>query len=230
MITERSFQDKSNQNFQVIFKERKKFLDSMCIKYKDKKHLNTKVPVKAYSSKTISDSVTEHYYANDGRLNQKVLPRSHLLDHKRKIMYCWNFKVAASFWMWIFTKIHTGKEPPVGKPTWPIQYKMSPKSLSSFHQAVSSYQNILLVRHPMVRLVSAYRDRVEGLKFPFRFFEKVASALHLTRVDTKLNYSLKRGIKGKVVSFNYTKPIAVPTWPEFVRYILSTERSRDVSI
>ena len=58
----------------------------------------------------------------------------------------------------------------------------------------------------------------------------MAGALHLKRVDTSLEYSVKRrNKKGEMYMFNYTKPVAVPTWPEFVRYLLQTQRSQDVS-
>ena len=131
----------------------------------------------------------------------------------------------------MFTKIDRGEDPPAGKPTYNIQYRMSPKSLSSYHRAVATYQNILLVRHPIERILSAYRDRVAGLKASFEFYKKVAGALHLRRVDTSLEYSVRRkNKKGERYLFNYTKPVAVPTWPEFVRYLLKTKRSQDVSI
>ena len=83
----------------------------------------------------------EYYSAKDKRLNQKVVLTSHLLDNRRKVMYCWNHKVASSFWMWMFTKIDRGEDPPAGKPTYNIQYRMSPKSLSSCHKhpTITSY-------------------------------------------------------------------------------------------
>ena len=172
----------------------------------------------------------EYYFARDKRLNQKVLMTSHLMDAKRKVMYCWNHKVASSFWMWIFTKIDRGEDPPAGQPTYNIQYRMSPKSPSSYQSAVSNYVNILLVRHPLERILSAYRDRIAGLKGSYDLYKKMAGALHLRRVDTSLEYSVKRkNKKGKMSMFNYTKPVAVPTWPEFVRYLLKTQRSQDVS-
>ena len=172
----------------------------------------------------------EYYHAKDKRLNQKVLMSSHLLDTTRKVMYCWNHKVASSSWMWMFTKIGTGKDPPPGKPTYKIQYQMSPKTLSAYHTAVSSYQNILLVRHPVERVLSAYRDRVAGLKGSYQLYKKIGSTLHLRRVDTRLEYSVKRKKKdGSEYWSNYTKDISVPTWPEFVRYLLRTHRDQDVS-
>ena len=70
----------------------------------------------------------------------------------------------------------------------------------------------------MVRLVSAYRDRVAGLKAPARLYRKVAAALNLSRVDAVLPYNAPAG-----------RPVAVPSWPEFIRFLLATDRSDYVS-
>ena len=114
----------------------------------------------------------------------------------------------------MFTKIETGKEPPAGKPTYMIQYRMSPKTVSKFQKAVSTYDSILLVRHPFVRLISAYRDRVAGLKASAWLYHKITKTLHLHRKDRNIN---KRG-----------HSFIVPSWPEFVRYLLATKTAEDV--
>ena len=147
-------------------------------------------------------SPKDYYVSNDSRLTQKPVLTSHLLDHDRKILYCWNHKVASSFWMWMFTKIKTGKEPPAGKPTYMIQYHMSPTTVSSFKRAVSHYESIILVRHPFVRLISAYRDRVAGLKASSWLYYKIARTLNLHRKDRKiiLVTASDTVIKGKVWS------------------------------
>ena len=154
------------------------------------------------------------YLASDQRLNQKVRMLSHLLDNSRKVMYCWNHKVASSSWMWMFTKIRTGRELPPGEPTYRIQYHMSPRNISSYYSAVTSYNNILLVRHPFERLLSAYRDRVAGGKTKYRVYKNMEKILGLKRVDTVL----KAG------------PVAIPTWPEFVKYLIRTSQNQDVSM
>ena len=115
----------------------------------------------------------------------------------------------------MFTKIETGKEPPAGKPTYTIQYRMSPQTVSKFLKAVSTYDSILLVRHPCIRLISAYRDRVEGLKASAWLYHKIAKTIHLHRKDRKIN---KRG-----------KRVLAPPWSEFVRYLLATKTAEDVS-
>ena len=78
------------------------------------------------------------------------------------------------------------------------------------------------MRHPIERLLSAYRDRVAGLKVSYGFYSRLAKALKLTRTDATL---LKKNAAGKVTK----RRVAVPTWPEFVTFILKTNARQDVS-
>ena len=80
------------------------------------------------------------------------------------------------------------------------------------------------MRHPIERLLSAYRDRIAGLKFSFTFYQKVAATLGLKRKDAWLP-AAKKGKKRR----SARKKVAVPTWPEFVSYILQTRPDSDVS-
>ena len=230
--------DERGKSIKETFKIRQKHLNKVCHEYKDIKHSKRFTPMRMSSQRKTEKNrrqkldhprqinhrqarkhpiltMKDYYVSNDSRLTQKPVLTSHLLDNDRKILYCWNHKVASSFWMWMFTKIETGKEPPAGKPTYTIQYRMSPQTVSKFRKAVSTYDSILLVRHPFIRLISAYRDRVEGLKASSWLYHKITKTLHLHRKDRKIN---KRG-----------KVVFVPSWSEFVRYLLATKTAEDVS-
>ena len=78
------------------------------------------------------------------------------------------------------------------------------------------------MRHPIERLLSAYRDRVAGLKISYDFYARLAKALKLTRTDTILPGKKKGAATGA------GKRIAVPTWPEFVSFILQTDTRHNV--
>ena len=185
----------------------------------------------AQSFEDPSSSSGEFFSSTDPRFNQKVKLKSFLINEKRKTMYCWNRKVASSFWTWTISKASGARnDTPFTKP-YKISSKMSPRSLSSYHTAVSSYQNIILVRHPMARLISAYRDRVAGLKGSYTFYRTVAKFLQITRKDKKVQYSTHKALPGsnKTIPVTYWKKIFVPTWPEFVKYLLKTNTCEDVS-
>ena len=52
---------------------------------------------------------------------------------------------------------------------------MSPRTVTEWRQGVADSARVVLVRHPMVRLVSAYRDRVEGMKAAHRVYTHMAA-------------------------------------------------------
>ena len=86
------------------------------------------------------------------------------------------------------------------------------------------------MRHPIERLVSAYRDRIAGLKASYAQYAAMARTLKLKRRDAVLEvrYKPRRGKKGakEVVT---RRPISVPTWPEFVKFLLVLPTVKDVS-
>ena len=129
-------------------------------------------------------------------------------------------KAASSAWMWLFTLLERGSPPTPGKPTYSVQHRMSPRTLAEWRVA-ASYSSVLLVRHPLERLVSAYRDRVAALRAPLSLYKKVALLLHLHRVDARLRVRVRprRGKTGPVIT---SRAVAVPSWPEFVQFLLLT--------
>jgi len=158
------------------------------------------------------ESDQKRYEAGDKRLSQSLKKDSFLVDHKRRLIYCWNHKVASSFWMWLFTKLGTGKGPEVvnGQPgqVYKIKWQMAPRSDGELLQAAKDYTSILLVRPPLARLISAYRDRVAGNKLKSQFYTNVARVLGLEWDDSE-------------------GPYWEVTWPQFVAYLLKTSPEKD---
>ena len=91
------------------------------------------------------------------------------------------------------------------------------------------------VRHPIERLLSAYRDRIAGLKASYKQYTAMAWILHLKRKDAviEVKYNTKRKVKRKgfvTKEIVHKRDVAVPSWPEFVNYILHTSYTNDVNI
>ena len=148
--------------------------------------------------------------------------------------------------------LQEGKEPDPSKRPYVVQYSMKPKSAKKYLNVVQSYSNIILgentfsrvetsqnlfsllsVRHPIERLLSAYRDRIAGLKSSYKQYTTMARVLHLKRKDAviEVKYKTKRKVQGKgFVSREivHKRDVTVPTWPEFVNYILHTSDRYDV--
>ena len=113
---------------------------------------------------------------------------------------------------------------------WTLQNQMSPKSLEEFKEDVQEFRSVIVVRHPMVRLVSAYRDRIEGMKAAARIYQRIAKVLKLERVDGYLKRKITKEVSGQRKVERYVKVgVAVPTWTEFVRYLLSVDKLSYVS-
>ena len=113
---------------------------------------------------------------------------------------------------------------------WTLQNQMSPKSLEEFKEDVQEFRSVIVVRHPMVRLVSAYRDRIEGMKAAARIYQRIAKVLKLERVDGYLKRKITKEVSGERKVERYVKVgVAVPTWTEFVRYLLSVDKLSYVS-
>ena len=113
---------------------------------------------------------------------------------------------------------------------WTLQNQMSPKSLEEFKEDVQEFRSVIVVRHPMVRLVSAYRDRIEGMKATARIYQRIAKVLKLERVDGYMKRKITKEVSGERKVERYVKVgVAVPTWTEFVRYLLSVDKLSYVS-
>ena len=57
---------------------------------------------------------------------------------------------------------------------------MAPKSSKEFEHISKSFFNFILVRHPFKRLISAYKDRIEGCKMKAEWYN---SGMFLTSVE-----------------------------------------------
>ena len=73
----------------------------------------------------------------------------------------------------MYKSSNNGEELELGIQPWTLQNKMSPRTLLEWRMAVDTYTGIIVVRHPFIRLVSAYRDRIEGLKAAHRMYNNI---------------------------------------------------------
>ena len=82
----------------------------------------------------------------------------------------------------------------------------------------------------MVRLVSAYRDRIEGMKAAARIYHRIAKVLKLERIDGYLRRQVRKEVEGERKVERYSKVgVAVPSWAEFIRYLVTVDKLSYVS-
>ena len=140
--------------------------------------------------------------------------------------------MASSFLMSVLYKASmNGSDLPANVQPWTLQNQMSPRTLEEFRTDVRDLNNkLMLVRHPMVRLVSAYRDRIEGMKAAARIYQRIAKVLKLERIDGYLRRKVLKGAEGERKVERYSKVgVAVPSWSEFIRYLVTVDKLSYVS-
>ncbi|XP_067912864.1 carbohydrate sulfotransferase 12-like [Heterodontus francisci] len=139
-----------------------------------------------------------------------------IINDKLQIIYCAIPKVASSHWKQVLylLKQNFGKQGPVKMP-WSIHdyFKRSQKQ-RPFQKWMLQKNNIkfLFVRHPFVRLISAYQDKIEN---PNKYFYRYS--FHMLRYYGKMSNppftawkARKAGIKA--------------TFSHFIQYLLDPRR------
>lgn len=139
-------------------------------------------------------------------------PWEFLVNRPFKIVWCNVFKAASTSWMYNFNLL-AGYSPFYLKKSKLVPLHLARKkyprpSLIELREAVNDSVTFLIVRHPLERLLSAYRDKLQ-FSLPFTLHQKLGNQIIL-----KYRPGAKKGLK-------LNKP-RWPTFQEFVRYLVDT--------
>lgn len=140
----------------------------------------------------------------------KPNPWEFLVDRKHHLVWCNVFKAASTSWMYNFNLL-AGYSPQFLKKTKLIPLNLARQryprvSLSQLKQAFNDSISFLITRHPLERLLSAYRDKLQ-FAFPHTHHRKLGNEIiQKYRKDKKDKFSKQRW----------------PTFGEFVSYLLDS--------
>ncbi|KAH1006347.1 hypothetical protein HUJ05_007092 [Dendroctonus ponderosae] len=134
-------------------------------------------------------------------------PWEYLVDHRHHMVWCNVFKAASTSWMYNFN-ILAGYTPEYlrGSRTPPLtlaRQKYGRPTLESLQDALKDEKSVsfLIVRHPLERLLSAYRDKIQ---------HAVSGSYHF-----KLGREIiKKYRKKETIGPKY------PTYPEFITWLI----------
>lgn len=191
-----------------------------------------------FQQKRISAMCRKHFFSGEQRLpandNLSVFFRHLMFDDKRKAIFCFVPKIGCTDMKRLF--LYMGGQLPLNTLDWPwvedkiyIEPALSKVSflnktlfLKEKIDRMKSYYKFMVVRNPLERLVSAFRNKLEAPvsyerqdKFPHHLKVEI-----LERVRSAELHYWQRSHNGK-------QPVNISvTFPDFVQYFIETDVAR----
>ncbi|CAF4776847.1 unnamed protein product [Pieris macdunnoughi] len=152
--------------------------------------------------------------------SQPINSKEFFVDHEHNLVWCNIFKAASSSWLYKFNILGGYEKKFLSRsrytPLTLARRKFPRPSEDELRDAINTpgVISLLVVREPFVRLLSAYRDKLENISPPF--YRKLARTIVTEHRDAASK------ILGNIKSFG-------PTFYEFVAYLISKQKSKTIS-
>lgn len=139
------------------------------------------------------------------------------IDEKHHLVWCNIFKAASSSWMYNFNLLGGFKEQYLRRsrksPLTMARTRFPRPSVEQLKSALPHSLSFLIVRDPFERLLSAYRNKIEG--FRHKYYRKMAKEMITKfRVTTSLAPGIHRNHNGE----------KSPTFSEFVSWVIASAK------
>jgi len=150
-------------------------------------------------------------------------PWEFLVNRPYHLVWCNVFKAASTSWMYNFN-ILAGYDPKFLKNSKLVPLNLARRhyprpSLYALQEALNDSIAFLIVRHPLERLLSAYRDKIQ-FSLPHTLHQKLGNEIVLKYRKTK------EKVKGPRNKSTPTNP-RWPTFSEFVQYLVDVQQKGD---
>ncbi|XP_038052168.1 carbohydrate sulfotransferase 11-like [Patiria miniata] len=146
------------------------------------------------------------------RIKKKTTLKSLMVMNKSKILYCVVPKVGCTNWKRVFAVLE-GHRPSMNISSAQVHFNNSIQKLSSLPsskigQALQDYKKFFYVRHPFVRLVSFYRNKLAGSQLQWQRFARSIVQRYRNVAPSGLDSAIARGRSNSNV-----------TWEEWIAYL-----------
>ncbi|KDR09457.1 Carbohydrate sulfotransferase 11 [Zootermopsis nevadensis] len=160
-------------------------------------------------------------YGNDSL--HRPNPWEFLVNRPHHLVWCNVFKAASTSWMYNFN-ILAGYNPKFLRNSKLVPLNLARRryprpSLHALQQALNDSVAFLIVRHPLERLLSAYRDKIQ-FSLPHTLHQKLGNEIILKYRKNK------QKVKGSRNKSTPKKP-RWPTFSEFVQYLVNVQQKGD---
>ena len=143
------------------------------------KRVKTKASLKLHCEKLKLSRTSENentlYLSKDRRFNQKLEPNRFVVDRNTHKIFFFNKNLLPEFWLEFFPNSTYENE------ELKISREYLPKNIEEFWVAKKTYENILVVDHPLIRLLKVYKEKVSKSKHSIQFYKNVAKLMGITR-------------------------------------------------
>lgn len=200
--TRRLMSEEEYQKMKKIHQERISLVEKRCEKF---------TPTATRGLTALINRGSHYKLGNKLFLPQDVVNSNFQIDERHRVTFCWQYKVGSTAWNAMFAYLLNQTSVIKRKTFYDMRKIMTVKTMKEFKKSMDFYK-FLIVREPLERLLSAYRDRIEDTSHRSwqreNYVPKILKVTrpHLKNADIRVNGSLA----------------VIPTFREFVEYLLVT--------